>query len=420
VLQTLSVQGFKSLTNVSDITLPRLTVLFGPNAAGKSNLIDAIQVLSRLAMSRTLSDAFSAPVRGYPLESFSFPAGGMSELLQQSAPVFGLEATLRIGKERYVYRVSVRIAPASGSLMVENEYLAALTAGGVPKGNPVIEKIQKPGGQETESLLRIRRKSKPAHPREEPIGLNHTILSDPRLGGPEYRAIDRCRAEIAGWRTYYLDPRIAMRQPRPPAAVQDIGTLGEHIAPFLYHLRSENKKRFDAVFRTLRTIVPAVEELSVDLDERRGTLDILVRQNGTDFSSRIISEGTLRILALSAMAANPWSGPLLAFEEPENGVHPRRLELIADLLLRLCVEQEQQIVITTHSPLLCSIMLKRSREDRELVRLFQVRQTPDGTEIVPFDVPGTLLDNQAIAEALSSESEDAVFEGLVLRGLIDE
>jgi predicted ATPase len=412
VLEKLTVRGFKSLASVEDVELPRLTVLFGPNAAGKSNLIDAIQVLSRLATSRTISDAISDPIRGYPIEAFSFPAGGLARLLGQSAAAFELEATLRIEKERYRYRVRVRINPASGNLSVEDEHLAALTATGTAKGNPVIEKV--------DDQLRIHRKSKPARPRQEPVGLNHTLLSDPRLGGAEYRAVEKCRAEISGWRTYYLDPRVAMRQPRPPAAVQDIGALGEHIAPFLYYLRGEDPKRFASVFRTLRTIVPAVEELNVDLDERRGTLDIRVRQNGVDYSSRVLSEGTLRVLALSALAANPWSGSLLAFEEPENGVHPRRLELIADLLIALCVEQERQIFVTSHSPLLCGIMLRRSRQDPDLIRLFQVWQEAGVTRVEPFEVPGTMFDDSEIARALASESEDAVFEGLVLRGLVDE
>jgi predicted ATPase len=420
LLERLTIRGFKSLTAVENIELPRLAVLFGPNAAGKSNLLDAVQILSRLATSRTVSDALSDPVRGYPIEAFCFPAEGLSALLQQPAATFELEATLRITNQRYQYRVRVQIAPSSGSLTVADEYLAELTATGATKGNAVIEKVGKGDSERAEHQLRIRRKSKPAHPREEPVGLNHTILSDPRLGGTEYRAIEKCRNEISGWRTYYLDPRVAMRQPRPPAAMQDIGTLGEQLAPFLYYLQGEDPKRFQAVFRTLRTIIPAVEDLRVDLDERRGTLDILVRQNGVDFSSRIVSEGTLRVLALSALVVNPWSGSLLAFEEPENGVHPRRLELIANLLTSLCVEQERQIVVTTHSPLLCSIMLKRSREDSDLVRLFQVRQTPEGTSVVPFQAPGPLFDDPEIAQALASESEDAVFEGLVVRGLVDD
>ena len=156
-----------------------------------------------------------------------------------------------------------------------------------------------------------------------------------------------------------------MRSAKPPSDVRDIGVLGEDIAPFLFHLKAEYPKFFDAVKRTLRSLIPSVEDLSVDLDKRRGTLDIQVKQGGVDFSSRIVSEGTLRVLAICALAVNPWGGSLLAFEEPENGIHPRRLELIVDLLTSLAIVQGRQVIVTTHSPLLCNAVLQRSRSQAD-------------------------------------------------------
>jgi predicted ATPase len=164
-----------------------------------------------------------------------------------------------------------------------------------------------------------------------------------------------------------------------------------------------------------------VEDLSVDLDKRRGTLDILVRQEGIDFSSRIVSEGTLRVLALCAIACNPWSGSLLAFEEPENGVHPRRLELIAKLLISLATnEQGRQLIVTTHSLLFCDMVLKHIQSHPKEIALRQVRSTGDGTKACHFDITGPLFQQAEIEEALTSGREDGLFESLMLRGMIDE
>jgi len=411
MLSRLAVTGFKSLGKV-EVPFPRLTVLFGPNAAGKSNLLDAVQALSRIGTSRTLSDALSEPIRGYPVEAFAFPHGGFAALLSKETTQFSLESDLDIGKDSYRYRITVEIQLGSGSLAVRDEYLAALGKKGEPKGNPAIERV--------EQQLRVRRKSKPAHPRQEPVGLNHSLLSDPRLGGVEYRGIERCRNELVGWRVYYLDPRVAMRSARSPADVGDIGVLGEDIAPFLYRLHGEQPRRFDAVKRTLRALIPSVEDLTVDLDKRRGTLDIQVRQDGTDFSSRIISEGTLRVLALCAIAANPWSGSLLAFEEPENGVHPRRMELIAQLLTSLATDQGRQIIVTTHSPLFCDAMLKHARVRPHEIALLNVRRGAAGTEVQPFDVTGPLFQDPQITQALTAATDDGLFESLILRGMLSE
>ena len=413
MLTKLTVRNFKSLVDVT-VEFPRLAVLFGPNAAGKSNLLDAIAALSGIGNARTLSDVLDRPlpVRGHAFEAFSFPAGGLPALVKQRNARFSLEADLAVAAERYRYRVEPSIELTSGRLSVADEYLALLGRTGNPKGTPAIEQV--------DSKLRVRRKGKPAHPREEAVGQNHALLSDRSLAGDEYRWLEAVRRELGEWCTHYLDPVLAMRAPRAPADVFDIGPYGEHIGPFLYKLRAEEPARFRAVARTLRSIVPSVETLTVQLDERRGTLDILVRQGGVEYSSRVVSEGTLRVLALCAIAVNPWAGSLLAFEEPENGVHPRRLDLIARLLMSLATDGGRQVIVTTHSPLFCDAVLKLAPSKPGIVGLLNVRRVGQATAIEPFDATGPLFKDSEIAAALTSQGEDGLFENLLLRGLIDE
>lgn len=412
MLKRLRVQGFKSLADV-EVEFSALTALFGPNAAGKSNLLDALLVLSRMTTERTLADALSGPVRGHPTELFQLPPDGLAALYKQEQAQFTFEADLeQKGKNRLRYRVSIEIQPRSGSLSVADEYLARISTDGRPIGALALEVV--------DGEIHIHRKSKPAHPCRERMGLNHTQLSDMQFSGVEYSLIEKVRNELSAFRSYYLDPRVAMRRSGPPREVTDIGPLGEDFAPFLYRLRSsEHKRYFDAVVRTLRSIIPSVESLTVDLDEKRGTLDIQIVQNGVTFSSRIISEGTLRVLALCAMAANPWPGALVAFEEPENGVHPRRLELVARLLGSLAIDQGKQVIVTTHSPLFCQEILALKREHPEKVALLVVRQEGGVTRCLPFQPRGPLFEDQEVQAALTSRREDGWFEGLVLRGLVD-
>ena len=95
MLQRLTVRNFKSFRHAT-MEFPRLAVLFGPNAVGKSNLLDAIQALSRIGTQRTLADALGEPIRGYPFEMFKLPAGGIAELLTAPTAQFSLEADLAI------------------------------------------------------------------------------------------------------------------------------------------------------------------------------------------------------------------------------------------------------------------------------------------------------------------------------------
>jgi AAA15 family ATPase/GTPase len=72
MLKSFHAQGFKSLLDVQ-LELPRFSVVFGANAAGKSNLLDAFQTLARLGTEKTIVEALGPPVRGYPAEMFTLP-----------------------------------------------------------------------------------------------------------------------------------------------------------------------------------------------------------------------------------------------------------------------------------------------------------------------------------------------------------
>lgn len=418
MLKSISVRGFKSLADVGPIELGALTLIFGPNAVGKSNLLDALQILSRLATSDTVADALGAPVRGLPLEMFTFPPDGLAGLLRQSRengtskPTFAIEADAVASSRRFKYAVEIAISPASGSVTAERELLQPLTRTGAPQGHAVIETI---GGS-----TRIRRRGRAAPPWQEPAA-NHTHLSNRRFSGVTYLPIEAARQELSSFRTYYLDPRVAMRSAQPPQEVEDIGALGEFIAPFLYRLREERSASFAAVKRTLRTIVPSVEDLSVELDNRRGVLDVEIRQNGTPFSSRVLSEGTLRVLGLICVAVNPWPGSLIAFEEPENGVHPRRIELIAQMLGSLACGKtpKRQVILTTHSPLFCGSILRMARDRGEEIRIYRATQREGRSEFSRVDPMGPLFEDAEIRRGLISPEEERIFEELALRGVFD-
>jgi predicted ATPase len=362
VLTRFRVQGFKSLLDV-ELELAPLVVLMGPNASGKSNLLEALLLLSRLATEQTLSAALAPPLRGYPLEAFSLPEGGLEALLQQEHAELGLEAVIQpqAALEPLQLRVTVRIQPKTGAL--------------------------------------------------ERTFTDHSP-----------RELASLRSELAAWQTYYLDPREAMREPQPPREVSDIGPRGEWIAPFLHRLKESesHSKYFRAIGRALQQAIPTIESLDVDLDPRRGTLDIVITQDGTPYSSRVVSEGTLRVLALCCLAANPWPGRLVAFEEPENGVHPRRIEVIANLLASMANEGKSQVVVTTHSPTLIAAMLQKAQEDPSQVKLFRCSQVGRSTQIKPFEIPEPLFKDPAIRDSLTGpEDAQLVIEALLKRGWLD-
>lgn len=414
MLRKIHVRGFKSLQHV-EAELAPLVVIFGPNAVGKSNFLEAVELLSRVVLSRTLADAFDTP-RGYPTESFTLPSKGLPGLLEQESAELTLEGVLAPDEgDPLLYRVAVSTTPALGTLELADEYLARLKKDGEPKTTvrPQIERV--------DDHLLIRRVGEQGQPRTEAVGLDHALASNLQLAGEKYPDFERLRTELSGWRVYYLDPRAAMRSAEPPRQVDDIGPQGQWLAPFLYRLKKSKQHFpwFQAIGRALRAAIPSIESLDVELDPQRGTLDIEIVQNGTPFSSRVVSEGTLRVLALCAIGANPWPGSLVAFEEPENGVHPRRIETIVELLFKLVSDGRRQLLVTTHSPLVVSEVLRRQRERPDRIKLLRCFQAGSQTCVEPFDA-APLFEDGEITQGLRAEDDaEVLVESMLRRGWLD-
>jgi predicted ATPase len=409
MLKSVQIRGFKSLDDVK-VDLPKFAVLFGPNATGKSNFIDALQLLSRLTSEKTIAQALE-PMRGYPIEQFTFPVGGLPQLFKEKEVFISIESDLLAYKSDPMrYRAVLRLEPEKGDINISDEYLARLSKQTYePK---IIPRIEKDG-----KFLLVRRLGEAGQPRKEKLGLSYTLLSDKRFSGEKlYPDFDKARDELNSWRIYYLDPRNAMRKPASPKEVQDIGLSGEDLAPFLYRLKW-HKEKFRAVVRTLSMAIPSIEEVLVELNEKRGELDIQIIQEGTPYSSRIVSEGTLRVLALCAIAHNPWPGTLIAFEEPENGVHPKRLELIMNLLASIALDEasNRQVIVTTHSPVFVALAHRLQKEKPDKVGLFVCRGEDNKSIIEPFEQSGELFVDDEIMNALVSPSEDAVSQ-MMIRG----
>lgn len=419
MLRRFQARGFKSLREV-DFELSPLVVLFGPNSAGKSNLIEAMALLSRMATASTLGEAFSEAVRGRAHEAFALPRDGLSGLLARDRVMLEMEADIEPPDGTYGYGplrygVGVALRPRTGELSLASEHIQVLRKDGEPKTGTPGSRLEVQDGE-----LLARHRTTAGRERRDPLGSNHTSLANRQLSGPMWPEWDVLRDELAAWRTYYLDPRDAMRREQPPQEVGDIGPRGEKIAPLLWAMKNSNGGRaFKAVERALASAIPSVEKLDVELDDRRGSLEISITQDGTPFSSRVISEGTLRLLALCALVASPASRGLVAFEEPENGVHPRRLEIIANLLIAMA-RRGRQVVITTHSSQLAALLAQRQLEQEDrTITLYAVSHDGTSTRLRSFEPSGALFGSAEVQEALSSPSEDRVIHEMMLRGWLD-
>ena len=435
MLKRIYIKGYKSLSDV-EVQLQNLTLLFGPNAAGKSNFLDSLQLLSNLAKSRTLNEAFDPPYRGKALESFTVGEGGLRGLMERERLVFSIEADLELSnsvvdsinrqihemrrpsttprpdetgsipsyiRERNLrYRVEIEMLPSSGILRVSDEYLAALNNRGE------VSRSRRAFIERNGEKIHLRLEGQ-AHPTYYDRFLDHTILSMPHYP-PHYPHLVAARREMENWLFFYFEPRERMRSANPVKEVRHIGLMGEDLAAFLNTLRALNPNQFKAVERALKTMMPEMDGIETDVSEL-GEVELRLWENGVAIPTRVLSEGTLRLLGLLALtgADNPPS--LVGFEEPENGVHPRRIQLIAELLRTRSSLGQTQYIVTTHSPILPDLLPNTS--------LFPVRRINRQTHIDAFSTWGPLAKRQDIDTALDEPASSLPVSERIVRGDFD-
>ena len=435
MLTRIHIQGYKSLKNV-EVRLSELSVLFGPNAAGKSNFLDCLQLLSKLATSRTIKEAFEPPYRGKPLESFTFGEQGIKGSLEKDWLSFSIEVDVRLSdavvdavnrqikemrrsssqeseageeaktasavRERNLrYRIEVEMLPRSGILRVADEYLAALNSQGEPTGK------RKPFLSREGKRLHLRLEGQ-AHPSYYERYLDHSILSLPHYP-PHYPHLVAMRKELENWLFFYFEPRERMRAANPVKEFRPIGLMGEELASFLNTLKALDERQFHAVEKALHTIMPNVQGIGVEVSNL-GEVELTLKENGIPVPARILSEGTLRILGLLSLAGAKEQPSLIGFEEPENGIHPRRIQLVAELLKTRASSGETQYIVTTHSPLLPDLVSDES--------LFVCKRVDGETRIEPFAAWGTLAKRGEVDRALMG-AEDLTVSERMLRGDFD-
>ena len=313
-----------------------------------------------------LNKAFSAH-RGIPAEAF-FTESGIPDLLNKEELRFricinvqlserAIEATekrirdLREGlttrEQRHVterhlqYALTVAFRPETAVLRVADERLVALNKDGNER------RSRRPFFERTGNRISLRMEGQ-AHPTMHDVGLPYTLPSQP-LYAPHYPHITAFKEEAARWHFYYFDP-IVMRESTPLKEVETIGQNGQDIASYFYTLKGKNPNQFYALAKAFQRVIPSVSGMDVRRTNE-GFVELLVRENGATYSSRVISEGSLRILGLLAILSSQ-ENTTVGFEEPENGVHPRRISVIANMLAEAARSQHQQLIVTTHSPLL--------------------------------------------------------------------
>lgn len=166
---------------------------------------------------------------------------------------------------------------------------------------------------------------------------------------------------------YSLDPRsiAAPVQAQPGIILTDNGT---NLAGVLDNLRDDDPERFEALNDELPRWMPEFNRVLFDAMGSGTKVVVLRTRDGHRIKANDLSDGTLLALAMLTIAYLPTSPPIIGFEEPDRGLHPRLLRYVRDALYRLAYpdagdkREPVQVIATTHSPYLLDLFREHPEE----------------------------------------------------------
>ncbi len=438
MITRIELSGFKTFHDFH-LELAPFQVIIGANASGKSNLFDALRLLSYLA-EFDLRTAFQK-VRGEAHELFTLLPDGSSVPEMRLAVEFlvnrrirdswGAEADLKHTRMRY----ELHIVRRKDSRGLEHLYISHESLHAIPRKKDAW--LHRHVGRYEEKWLPMRYAGRqaPFISTEDKAGVRTIFLHQDGRGGRKTYVAERAertalsgvintefphalaaREEMRSWRLLQLNPE-ALRQPSSMLATAEVAPNGSNLPSALARMEAQDPYALQNVSRDLANLVPGLVRVEVESDEPRKRYIIWAHmQDGRRFSSRVLSDGTLRLLALVTLRNDPQHQGVLCFEEPENGVHPSRLRQLVTLLRGLATdfsdpeqaeEPLRQLLVNTHSPAL----VKELDVERELLfahTVTRVYPPPKSTQLrVTRIVP--VKKNLQMQLSLGIEREEAAY-----------
>jgi len=208
---------------------------------------------------------------------------------------------------------------------------------------------------------------------------SRTVLSS--FDTVDFPHVLAAKEEMKSWKFLQLNPE-DLRKPTDKSNGEDtISESGENLAAALNRIGLKNEYSIIEISRKLQSFVPNFIEVKiVDDKENKQYIIKLLDKDRKEFSSRVLSEGTLRILALCILEQDEMYTGLLCFEEPENGIHPFRINTMAALLKDLTTDFSnenmplRQVIVNTHSPILVRNLYQWEEDNNVSIWYAEVKQ----------------------------------------------
>jgi predicted ATPase len=307
-LEQLKIRNFRSIREQT-LELGPLNVFIGGNGAGKSNLVQVFRFLKEISLGH----------------------------LQQYSQTKGADALLHFGRKKSP-NMEFELGFSDSDSRLENLYQIELV----------------PTDQDT---LLIRQEKTGFWDRSRfPRPYTDLIALDAResaLENSRQAVAVHVRNDLKSYRVYHFHDTSDQAAVKGVCSVEDNRFLREdasNLAAFLYYLQQRKPRTVENIVATLQQIAPFFEEFQLApsrLNPEKIRLEWREKGSESYFNANSLSDGTLRFICLATLLMQPELPRLVLLDEPELGLHPAAIVLLADLLRS--ASQRTQLIVATQS-----------------------------------------------------------------------
>ena len=312
-LQSFRLNNFKAVRDSGVIRFTPLTVFIGNNGSGKSSLIEGLEMFQQIVLSGI--DAAIQPWRGFEHVWNKAVEHKLKKDRKTSNPMsFKIKGTYRRGL--------VSDIPVEVNLLLDMDH----------QGNTI-------------GIRELKVKSPEEGP---PVGLMGDSFPEYRISGDK-----RLQMLASSWQFLTILPQhmqYPVLQKRTKGGVE-LSKDGANIAEYFESIRNADVSIFRGIIETLQGVLPYADDLQPAItSELERNFYLTLKEKGIEdkLPGWLLSQGTLRVLALLCVLRHPNSPPVIVIEEIENGLDPRTIHLIIDEIRNFVQTGKGQVLSLIH------------------------------------------------------------------------
>lgn len=305
-LDKITVSGFKSIKELNDFELRQLNIIIGSNGVGKSNFINIFKLLYQIILRN--------------LQTFVGKAGGAEKLLYYGSKITEeIFIKFLFGNNGYEVRL---ISTAEDKLLIEKEIVSFFNE----------------------------RRWTASHPFELKIS---TSVPESNLPESKEDVASYVRNIMTHWRVYHFHDTSESAKVKKLADIADNSMLRDdasNLASFLYLLKKRSRSDYQNIVEIVRLVFPLFDDFILrpySLNPDKILLEWKEKGSDSYFNASALSDGTLRFICLAVLLLQPELPSLIIIDEPELGLHPHAIQVLAGLLESAA--KKSQVIVSTQS-----------------------------------------------------------------------